>query len=132
MIVVPTTGPGGIAGWLWDTRVEPHEMSLYRSIDIDEDRYGGAYSGAEFTAWPGTRPSDLDAGDETCEAFWRDHSNALHGRGDTAQAAYLDLMNKMSAEPYCWMVDGFLVVFVDHAALLIGSPNFTTWLEKGE
>lgn len=104
-----------------------------RLVMIDNDRYGGAYSGAAFTAWPGVRPSDIDAGDGTCEEFWRAFDNKefwqnICGRGDTPQAALKDLRKIWEAagwefDDVCRIVDvcgGDVFIFNSH--------EFERWL----
>lgn len=104
---------------------EINEELKYRQVDIDNDRYSGAYSGASYTAWLGTRPNDIDAGDIDCEQFWRKHRNEFHGRGSTPQAALEDLLSKNSERG----VDNeaIKVVWSDDGPMLVGSAAFDEW-----
>ena len=139
MIVVPATNAiDGSRGWLYNDRVSIHEDILYRIIDIDRDRYGGCYSGGTYTAWPGIRPSDLDAGDIDCEHFWRDHGKeALHGAGDTAQAALIDLLVQIESGNF-WSTENLAAVIVNDPygasepvrAFSIDSPAFANWINE--
>lgn len=63
-------------------------------VVVDHDRYGGAYSGSEYTAWLGAPPEAIDDGDGTCERFWARFSPPVFGRGQTARIAYDDLKAK--------------------------------------
>lgn len=72
-----------------------------RMIQIDDDRYTGAYSGHEYTAWWGTKPSALDDSDPECMLFWREWRDKLiYGGGDTPQEAFRDLIRKLSPYEY--------------------------------
>lgn len=142
MLVKPDYGSdGAVNGWSYDN-AEIHEDALYSIIQIDRDRYGGCYSGAAaFTAWPGVRPSDIDAGDIDCQRFWEKNGNALHGAGNSEQEAFHDLQAKIEAD--YWETDQLRAVFiideiglissgaVRKSVLLPGSPEFATWLEQG-
>lgn len=70
-----------------------------RYIEIDEDRYSGIYSGAAFTAWDGEQPSEIDAGDPTCEKFWETNKRVC-GKGPTAQSAAADLLTKLGDDAW--------------------------------
>ena len=101
---------------------------IHRLIEIDDDRYGGCYSGAPYTAWPGVRPDDIDAGDGTCEDFWKEHANALHGRGATPQAAFRDLIEKIGDQ---WWAEGAVqFVSVGGTPYLYDSDAFRAWLAQ--
>jgi hypothetical protein len=95
---------------------------------IDLDRYGGAYSGARFTAWAGVPPDALDAGDSLCQDFWEAfdaQSAVVCGRGNTAQTAFLDLKQRYPWAPI-WQV-----VFVPFTgALLVNSPEYEDWIRR--
>lgn len=98
----------------------------YRLIEIEDDRYSGCYSGGAFTAWPGVRPDHIDAGDLTCEEFWRTHANVLHGKGATPQAAFEDLVAKIGEQ---WDVASALqFVSVCGQPYLFDSNAFRAWL----
>lgn len=110
--------------------VDINPDGVFRQVDIDDDRYGGCYSGSAFTAWPGVRPHDIDAGDSTCEEFWNLHRDALHGEGSTPQSAFLDLTAKIDAANL-WDSFAIKVVFDGDSAMLTGSPEFAAWREMG-
>jgi len=127
-------------GWLFNDTIEPHEDHVYHIVQIEDDRYSGCYSGAGFTAWPGIRPDELDAGDTECMTFWDDWKDkALYGAGSTAQEAFRDLIQKMETltiniierdEPE-W--SNLLVVTLHSCiqrtvAMLYNSDEFRTWL----
>lgn len=63
-------------------------------ITVDEDRYGGAYSGASYTAWIGDAPDDISEGDGICEEFWKNNIDYVYGTGGSPQNAILDLLGK--------------------------------------
>lgn len=135
MLVKPANGPDGATGWLY-TAHEAHEDALHTIIQIDADRYGGCYSCAAFTAWPGIRPTEIDAGDPDCDEFWRDHRDALHGAGNSAQEAFRDLQRKIEEGGY-WNTGSLRAVFLiddigadRSAAFVAGSDAFLTWLEQ--
>ncbi len=87
-------------------------------VTIDNDRYGGAYSGARYTAWNGFAPEDIDAGDGTCEHFWTSNSR-ICGKGDSPKEAFVDLRRQLCGKKYI-----FRPMFVDEA----GTPHlFDTW-----
>lgn len=67
-------------------------------LTIIMDRYGGAYSGAEFTAWNLYEyeiPSDANADDCTCAEFWF-KSDIIVGKGNTPDLAAADLIKKLA------------------------------------
>ena len=74
-------------------------------LTICNDRYGGTYSGGEWTAWncgPGIVPSEIFEDDVTCCKFWRqaeeDKSTPPFGVGDTVEDAINDLARKVGAK----------------------------------
>lgn len=74
----------------------PREASLY-PLTIVADRYGGCYSGGEYTAWlmePGEVPGEIGCGDLTCGAFWAENT-LLCGKGSTPDEAERDLLKKI-------------------------------------
>lgn len=62
-------------------------------ITIDNDRYGGAYSMAEYTAWVGNVPDDVSSDDLACHAFWLKNTR-LCGKGGSLDEALLDLIKQ--------------------------------------
>lgn len=95
---------------------------VYWLVSIDDDRYGGCYSGHRFTAWPGLRPDDIDAGDGTCEDFWKKHgATALYGGGTTAKEALHDLLKKIS-----WDTDSIRCIHgvAGQEVIACGTPEF--------
>jgi hypothetical protein len=111
---------------------EPNADIQNYLIEVDEDRYSGAYSGAGYTAWLGFRPDDIDAGDSTCEEFW-ENNRVVHGRGDSPQAAYLDLVSKHDPED----LKRYKIVSVNPSCqfptfMLIGTTEFALWLVEGQ
>lgn len=63
---------------------------------VVEDRYGGAYSGSRFVAWPlpaAAIPPDSQGGDIAAGLFWAEPH--LCGRGDTPDTALADLERRL-------------------------------------
>jgi len=63
---------------------------------IIRDRYGGAYSGAKYTAWNvffNEFPSEPIGEDPECMHFWKNGGYKAYpvGRGNTIEEAYEDL-----------------------------------------
>lgn len=73
-------------------------------LTVEEDRYGGIYSGGAYTAWP-RRPEDVPtatSGDgEVCDLFWMwaRENNIMVGLGDTREEAIRDLKMKLEDHP---------------------------------
>lgn len=66
------------------------------SCTVVEDRYGGAYSGSRYVAWPlpeAAIPPDSQGGDIAAGLFWAEPH--LCGRGDTPEAALADLERRL-------------------------------------
>lgn len=66
---------------------------------IVNDRYGGAYSGTQWIAWnldPDEVSPDSWGSDVECSTFFED--NLEYGRGDTPDAAALDLHYKLKVK----------------------------------
>jgi hypothetical protein len=76
------------------TTDDPDPMHVQNIIFIDEDRYNGAYSGHEYTAWVGGIPDDASGGDSTCYEFW-DTNKVIFGGGNTPDEAVADLFKKL-------------------------------------
>lgn len=76
------------------TTDDPNHNHRINPIIIDEDRYGGSYSGHGFTAWFGAVPDDIDAGDSECHGFWITN-NIVFGGGNTPDEAVADLLKKI-------------------------------------
>lgn len=133
-LILPSTSPSVRGGYLYDTKADINDDHVYRIIQVDEDRYSGAYSGCAYTAWPGIRPDDIDAGDMECHDFWAANSEALHGRGNSPQAAFRDLTEKIAVGPF-WDWDVTLsVVMLEGSygdkvgAFVFPSKEFDEWL----
>ena len=73
---------------------DPNRNHQINAIIIDEDRYGGCYSGHKFTAWFKAAPDDIDAGDVMCNEFWATNDVAFGG-GDAPDEAVADLLEKI-------------------------------------
>lgn len=61
------------------------------------DRYTGAYSGGEWTAWPMDAdeiPVAVASGNTECDAFWRNY-DGLVGTGSDPIKAMMDLRDKV-------------------------------------
>ena len=108
------------------------ESRHYRElVVVDDDRYSGAYSRAEYTAWWGIPPDDIDAGDPTCDEFWYKNPEVLCGKGNTAQEAFRDLAAKIDAKG--WLFEPKFIDILDdkygtHLYMLYESPEFVKWL----
>lgn len=82
-------------GYSYNFNVDTHNDVNMELIQIDEDRYNGAYSDHTYTAWMGARPDGISDPDPTCQAFWdKWKDKAIYGGGETPQEAYLDLVKK--------------------------------------
>ena len=81
-----------------------------RYITINNDRYGGGYSSARWTAWFGESPDEIDGDDPTCQQFWWGHQAIpKHGKGDTPALALQDLIDRSA-----YHITDFDVIHVDH------------------
>lgn len=66
-------------------------------ITIIQDRYGGVYSGGQWTAWnlyPGVIPFQESSNDVICGTFWQ-VTNMIVGIGNTPDEALKDLIKKL-------------------------------------
>lgn len=81
-------------------------MKKYNNIDdiypltIISDRYGGTYSGGNYTAWNEefyNIPEDVSAGDNACWSFW-DECPYKVGIGDSVTDAVNDLIKKLNQQ----------------------------------
>lgn len=64
---------------------------------IVNDRYSGAYLGAEWLAFPldyWNVPDEVDGGDSECMMFWEDYDGVV-GKGSTPELAMANLVAKM-------------------------------------
>lgn len=67
---------------------------------IEEDRYGGCYSGAKYLAF-NMYPYDVwnldhDAGDSDCLYFWENEADEyIIGKGNTPEEALIDLIAQL-------------------------------------
>ena len=110
-----------------------NEELMLQLVVIDDDRYSGAYSNASYTAWRGGKPDDIDAGDTTCEEFWKKYRNCLHGRGNTPQEAFRDLLVKVESQGWDFLGPLLVVIapcrlYGEEQAILKDSDAFKTWL----
>lgn len=70
-------------------------------LTIVKDRYSGAYSGCEYTAWNlgfYEIPIDIELSDVRCMEFWENEENKqeyIVGKGRTASEALADLYVKL-------------------------------------
>lgn len=67
-------------------------------LTIVNDRYGGAYSGGNFLAFPVHEyavPAGHDSSDGMCMDFWAEVDFTFIGIGDTPNAAFEDLRSKL-------------------------------------
>lgn len=75
-------------------------MNNVYPLTICKDRYGGCYSGGNYTAWnldSDCVPSAIHADDMTCCNFW-DENYRIVGKGDTPDEALGDLEQKLELE----------------------------------
>ena len=78
-----------------------HKGFIVYPLTIIKDRYGGAYSGSEYTAWNldfYEIPIDITLSDISCMDFWVDEEikqNYIIGKGRTAEEAVNDLYLKL-------------------------------------
>ena len=62
-------------------------------LTIIKDRYGGTYSGGEYTAWKldfDEIPPEAAGDDANCYDFWKKNKTPV-GKGDSIREAVLDL-----------------------------------------
>ena len=74
-------------------------MNEIYPLTIINDRYTGAYSGGEFTAWNMDYyeiPTEPAEDDVTCMLFWGTTKIPV-GRGETPQEAVEDLKRRLEA-----------------------------------
>lgn len=81
-----------------------------KTFFITEDRYSGAYSGAQWLAFnmreSESKELDYDAGDQACQKFWATEANKYQiGRGNTPQAAFDDLIKQIIYGKCCELID---------------------------
>lgn len=85
-------------------------MAIHRKTWLDNhypmtlvcDRYGGSYSGGEYTCWPLPSyrvPYEIDEDDITCMDFWADADKNMIGIGNTPEEAIKDLEDKIKINP---------------------------------
>ena len=73
---------------------------------IARARYGGAYEGGEWVAFPlnvYALPDGWDASDVPCWVFWDSVASQIIGRGSTPNEAYADLVNRSECKE-CYKV----------------------------
>lgn len=64
-------------------------MNELYPLTIIKDRYGGVYSGGQYTAWnlePQEIPTQIFYDDVSCYGFWLENKVPV-GKGDTPQEA---------------------------------------------
>ena len=74
-----------------------NDYIIYPLVVIN-DRYGGAYSGAEWTAWedyPDAIPDAIFGDDDSCFEFWLKANKSNIGLGNTPEEAIADLRQKL-------------------------------------
>ncbi len=76
------------------------ELTKVYPCTIITDRYGGTYSGGQWTAfnldfW--CMPYPIGQDDISCAKFWHgvEHKKYIIGKGDSPQKAYEDLAKKL-------------------------------------
>ena len=75
------------------------EDSIY-PLTIVSDRYSGAYSGGNYTAWnllAEDVPEGIEADDVDCHSFWLDNE-IVCGKGRTVSEALADLYTKLNSQ----------------------------------
>lgn len=69
-------------------------------LKIVSDRYSGAYSGGNYTAWnllAEDIPPAIDGDDVDCHAFWLENKIPV-GKGRTVSEALVDLYTKLKRD----------------------------------
>lgn len=83
-----------------DVMMNTEQNDQLYPLTVTADRYGGAYSGGAYLAWP-LEPSDVpgepDCGDLTCGSFWDENTMIPVGRGDSPNKAVEDLLRRIKA-----------------------------------
>lgn len=115
---------------------DSHPHLTINAIIINEDRYSGSYSGHTYTAWLGLVPDDVDAGDSTCEDFWK-NNKVLFGGGATPDKAVVALIKKLNENNVPFHIAMPNVIWqAGENAREIGSKVFTSvnhpYVELGE
>lgn len=69
-------------------------------LTVISDRYGGTYSGGNYTAWNEDHynvPDNIAGDDMTCFDFWENVPSRFRaiGKGDTPEAAIVDLRSQL-------------------------------------
>ena len=75
-------------------------MDYIYPLTIIYDRYGGCYSGGEYTAWNLAHyeiPENIDSDDVTCAWFWQDNTIPV-GKGNTPEEAIKNLKQLLGDE----------------------------------
>jgi len=70
-------------------------------LTVVSDRYGGVYSGAEWTAWPlepGEIPEPVGGSDTECQAWWKAAGDVVVGKGTSPNEAVDALKRLVSCE----------------------------------
>ena len=66
-------------------------------LTIVFDRYSGAYSGGDFTAWnldADSVPHEIYSSDVECASFWEENELPV-GKGGTPELAVMDLKRQL-------------------------------------
>lgn len=88
---------------------DPDPQHVKQAVIIDEDRYGGSYSGFVFTAWFNEVPDDVSGSDSVCHNYWFSN-NVVFGGGNTPDDAAADLLKKLYQDNIQLERDGKTVV----------------------
>jgi hypothetical protein len=79
-----------------------HWLERHYPLTIIADRYQGGYSSGKYVAFP-LDFDELDpairGGDGDCAEFWSTQDQSTYGVGETPQAAFQSLVERMEAEP---------------------------------
>jgi len=81
---------------------DPRSFDTVYPVTIVADRYGGAYSGGRWVAFPTSAegvPDDPFGGDTFAAAWWEDAEGLPIGRGRTPDDALTDLVKRLEAIP---------------------------------
>lgn len=84
--------------WTGDLHSTPQTNTL---SSIVSERYGGSYSGGEYTAWPDfyNLPKAIEGDDIACSSFWLEEvDNSLIGIGSIPEESLNDLLKKVEKD----------------------------------
>lgn len=100
--VIDTTNK--VASIINNTNIHNEEIPIIYPLTIVNDRYGGTYSGGEYTAWrcyPWSVPDEILGDDGECADFFRGANgkyNIIYGRGNTPGEAVSDLAKRLRGD----------------------------------